>query len=528
MISTRDRTSFFNVFLMPPEWMGGMVLCEEMDSSYLELPGPARTVYLGSRVPSMGWCSAVGVAQMAHREIVKLSASPHRELACAASEMPTLPLEFELRKDRPCPISGHCGDSAAWAIYIDDLAEEEVFTVSDLETLEGTASETMRAMDEQYGPEEWNCPGSDAKSIGRASEAKLLGVQTDGLLGRRDTPPGYLLDLNAFNMLVLEESWVERKLLQILAGRWVRVQQRNRATASHFDAIWKAIASGKRWIQITQSIRVELLAAACLTPLYYTDLRLVASAKVSATDSSSFAGGIACSTGLSSAGHAQAEACRTLPHHRASEEFLIASPFDGIGALRQAWSMLGLPCAGYLSWEIDKAGKRVLSDRWQHVEHLGDIRECDLKHLKAMRNKYLKVKVVLLFPGFPCQGISALKQGRKGLRGSASGLFWELPRVKELLAQNWKGVRIIFAGENVVGIELDDCNCVSEFMSSRPLLICSSLFDWASRPRMWWIPWQVYFEMCGYQWVDKGHYLKLTGDFVRPQAMAGERILVAR
>ena len=185
----------------------------------------------------MGWCSAVGVAQMAHREIVKLSASPHRELACAASEMPTLPLEFELRKDRPCPISGHCGDSAAWAIYIDDLAEEEVFTVSDLETLEGTASETMRAMDEQYGPEEWNCPGSDAKSIGRASEAKLSGVQTDGLLGRRDTPPGYLLDLNAFNMLVLEESWVERKLLQILAGRWVRVQQRNPATASHFDEI---------------------------------------------------------------------------------------------------------------------------------------------------------------------------------------------------------------------------------------------------------------------------------------------------
>ena len=229
--------------------MGGMALCETIESDFLELPGPPRSVFLGARVPCMGWTSAVGVTQMAHRNIVRLSCSPHRERVGVAGDEaeldPTLPLQFELRRDRPCPVTGHDGDSGAWAIYIDDLAEGEIFT-AEFQDYVDTESEVMGLMDLEYGPERWNCPGSDAKKIDRQAVCKVLGTVSHGTLGRRDTPDGVLLRACGATCFCLSHSWVPRRWLQVVAGRWSRCQQRNRATACSFQELWKAIASGRR------------------------------------------------------------------------------------------------------------------------------------------------------------------------------------------------------------------------------------------------------------------------------------------
>ncbi len=145
-----------------------------------------------------------------------------------------------------------------------------------------------------------------------------------------------------------------------------------------------------------------------MVPLYYTDLRLRTETVVSATDASGYAGSISCSVGLSDRGREQVQLCPTGAYHVAQEELCIASPFDGIGAVRHAWSMLRLPCAAYLSWEIDKAACRVIRDRWPHVDELGDIRGATKEELRRLRLKYHRVKKVLLFPCFPCQGSSSL------------------------------------------------------------------------------------------------------------------------
>ena len=95
--------------------------------------------------------------------------------------------------------------------------------------------------------------------------------------------------------------------------------------------------------EMSKELTTEVLVIAALFPLAYQDLRLRIGPVVSASDASSFAGGISQSVGLTEAGRAQQAWASRGGYSRACEEVLLLGYWGGIGAARQSWDMLGLP-----------------------------------------------------------------------------------------------------------------------------------------------------------------------------------------
>ncbi len=104
-------------------------------------------------VVGMGWHSAVGLCQAAHRRLLELGqqrvaepqpvGDPRQRPAPGCVETGRLSLRCEIRRDRPYPITGDSSVNFAWGIYIDNLDMHEVFTLSDLKWLQGERSAAM-------------------------------------------------------------------------------------------------------------------------------------------------------------------------------------------------------------------------------------------------------------------------------------------------------------------------------------------------------------------------------------------------
>lgn len=143
-----------------------------------------------------------------------------------------------------------------------------------------------------------NAPGSRDESLNRCRRGKVFGVVHDARRGRRDAPDRYIAQLITLNRFLVYHLWTRNKWLQVVASRWVRVQQRNRSTASCFNEVWKTIAFEGEWLWVSAAVVTKLVAMICLSPLGYPDSRLRTSTMVSATDASQQGNEISCSARL--------------------------------------------------------------------------------------------------------------------------------------------------------------------------------------------------------------------------------------
>ena len=70
-----------------------------------------------------------------------------------------------------------------------------------------------------------------------------------------------------------------------------------------------------------------------------------------------------------------------------------------------------------------------------------------------------------MWAGFPCADLSSVRAGRQGLDGPASGLVWEVVRIKKMFEKNLP-VHIVFkyVGENVASMDKPHCVEISHHM----------------------------------------------------------------
>ena len=318
----------------------------------------------------MGWKFATAYCQMAHRRMVVLG---HR-LPCtltAPGGCSCLPEAQEVRRDRAVPVNGCRHARDAWSIYIDNLDLWEIFEQDDAIRLRGTVAPFMTAAEKCYHV--WNSPGSPEDLADRLSSFKLLGVENDGVLGRRDVPKechGRLISL--FMFLALSPR-VSKRDLQVAAGRGLRFILRNRCTNFCFDNIWRAISTWERRGPVPKQVVSEFLTLLCVLPLCYSDLRLQVSAMPSCTDASYGGGGACVATNLSKSGERKARRLHAPREHRSGSELGIFSMFDGVGGARRAMELLDLPVALFVSVELDKRRQRVCKSNWPHVVHYPDV-----------------------------------------------------------------------------------------------------------------------------------------------------------
>ena len=177
-------------------------------------------VRLASVCPGMGWISAVGVTQQAHRTMLSRANRPCPSVPGGARpsdgpEGPVFAERYEVRKNLPFPISGKSGDTTLWSVYIDNLNEDEIFQWWDAPV--GTTCAAMSAADARYV--DWDSPSSTDKAVNRQPDRQSLGVRISGELGRLDSPATYILRLIGLACWLCSQDVVYLRWLQVLAGR---------------------------------------------------------------------------------------------------------------------------------------------------------------------------------------------------------------------------------------------------------------------------------------------------------------------
>ena len=68
-MSSRDRRAYFYAFYLPRKWWGAFAFCHKVPGHLMGRDTSTR-LRIGARCPAMGWVSAVGVTQMAHRNML--------------------------------------------------------------------------------------------------------------------------------------------------------------------------------------------------------------------------------------------------------------------------------------------------------------------------------------------------------------------------------------------------------------------------------------------------------------------------
>ena len=83
-----------------------------------------------------------------------------------------------------------------------------------------------------------------------------------------------------------------------------------------------------------------------------------------------------------------------------------------------------------------------------------DVKLVDRCMVRQWSSSFLQVSEVHLWGGFPCTDLSAVKFNGDNLRGRNSILFWEVPRIRDLLQEEFGvSVKVKTAVENVPSMD---------------------------------------------------------------------------
>ena len=168
-VSAEDLIAAFYLFRLPDGWAKLMCFGEKVPWTALGISRPG-TVYLGARVLPMGWSSAVGVLQHAHRRLALRS-----PLAGGAG----LLAPCEIRRDAEFPDLEL--ETNLWSLYLDDTTLVEIMEKRVAKDLEGKPSEEQERLRRAY--QHWGIPVSKEKALIRGEKAEKLGAVLDGEAG---------------------------------------------------------------------------------------------------------------------------------------------------------------------------------------------------------------------------------------------------------------------------------------------------------------------------------------------------------
>ncbi len=192
----------------------------------------------------------------------------------------------------------------------------------------------------------------------------------------------------------------------------------------------------------------------------------------------------------------------------------VLSLFDGISCARVALDYAGIKVEGYWASEIDKNAIEISKRNYPDIKHIGDIKCVAIEKGGVVWEGggfRFSTKIDLLIGGSPCQDLSIAKQGRKGLDGERSSLFWEYVRVLNELKPKY------FILENVASMPKEAKQIITETLGVEPIMINAALVSAQNRKRLFWtnIPGvelpqdrEIFLKDIIEQEVDEKYYIK--------------------
>eukprot|EP00438_Fugacium_kawagutii_P020224 Skav215396 [mRNA] locus=scaffold3390:137612:139801:- [translate_table: standard] len=367
----------------------------------------------------MGWLSSVGIMQEISENILKrYHVDP----------------DSQLLRTRPVPHwmvnildESRKTSRVWWRIYLDNFAAGQVFKYIG----EARVGAELHALAELA----WKQAGvlsSDKKRRALETQVEELGAFVDGQSGYLGGSPERFMKLIQATLWVLSQPLLSKKFVQVVAGRWIHVMQLRRATMPLLDKTW-AFASHRRLGQgIQTQVRRELFSCLCsipLIPLMRTDIKAKVNDVITASDASS----------------------------------------TGIGGAFRVYDILGLRPMGLIHYDTHKPANRVVSRRWPQAEMYTDVRSLQSEDVKNWLSRYPNIQEVHVWAGFPCIDLSSPNAMGQGLAGPASGLFFEVLRIKKLLRRLLgRHILVKEVTENVASMKAEEQRTIDDFLELKP------------------------------------------------------------
>jgi len=480
--SAEDMVAAFYLFALPPVWSTYMAFSKTVSWSALGSKKPGKT-RVGACVLPMGWSSAVGLMQHAHRRIALRS-----QMSGGAELFPGL----EIRRDSVFP-QLECDGGAAWALYLDDTTILEVLDEKVAKQTEGKPPEEQLAIRAAYT--HWGIPFSKEKALQRAAKAEKLGAVLDGDCGQLRGSTKRAMDSISLGAALCQKEYPLKKAMQVFAGKEVHTLQFRRPLFCIFDELWKEIGREGGHCRMTSKVVSEVLMSSCLQPMKFSDLRAELSEVVTASDASESGGGMVYANRLSSKGLLEAVAIEEeMQEFQESgvstdgpQKVIVFDFFAGIGGLSRALELAGVEVHTLIVIKKDPECRRLHRRRWPGCKVVCDICDLDKDRIRKMMDDVHGVTGVVAGGGSPCQGLSKLSVFREGLADPRSALFYQLVErlrwIREIAVE--KQIWNLRFCENVVGDE-DNVSEMSEQLDMAPVEMCTSDHSWVRRPRLYW------------------------------------------
>ena len=488
LVSSEDIRCFFYLFELPCSWFPFLGFNKLIPQHILPPELAGQQCVLHARVLPMGFRNSVGIAQHVHRNVIR-----HALIACT----PPVSGEGEMRKDRPSSSSKEC-----YRIYLDNF---DVIRRCDPDTaalVEGEPGLMTLVARQAYANA--GLPRHPKKAVCQVSKAEVQGCILDGQQGIAYPKPQKVVLYVSLALELLQRGVANQREMQVVCGGFVYFCMFRRPLLSALNAVWRFIDSlnGEPPVvrlPLPPEVRLELARFCALVPLARLDFRLQVAGRVTASDASSSGGGACVTTGLTDYGAAAANASvrGDIPEAHDLVQVLSVGLFDGVGCLRMACDVLGLPMAGHVSVEKSPEGRRVVEAAFASSIFVEDVNIVDEEMVAGWACRFSQVGLVLLGAGPPCQGVSGLNADKRGaLKDLRSCLFQHVPRIKELLRKGfpWAQVRCIM--ESVASMDIADRKVMSEAVGIVPYRIDAAGVSLAHRPRLYWCDWEL-LEMEG-------------------------------
>lgn len=471
-----DMSSALYLFRVPDVWKPHLAFNIVASGFDLGLDDD-RLFALSCAVIPMGWLNSVGVMQEISENLLKRKNLNRLNQVMRGKH---LPIWFN-----QLLTEATTAERCWWHVYLDNFCAGERVDLSH----PGVSGKVCHDAAESA----WRDAGvvsSEKKRIAAAQKVTELGAEIDGELKTLGVSTEKICRIAVATLWLLKQRLLNKKHLQILAGRWVFVLQFRRPAMVIFDKVWKVIGGS---IRVTRDLRLatkrEMFSVILLSPLLHCNLGAECSEAVVATDASETGGAVGISSELSNVGRdfvATAETMEQLDEALAAP-ILIISLFNGIGGAFRCYDVAGILPMGRIAVDIDKAGNRITEKRWPGTEIYLDIRSIDSEIVRSWARRYLRIAEVHVWAGFPCNDLSSARAGRMNLDGPASILFWEVPRVLKLVKDNF-GAHVVvkYVLENVASMDREATEQISTEMGSTPYLLDPVQAVPMRRPRHCW------------------------------------------
>lgn len=483
LISSEDIKCFFYLFALPPNWFPFLGFNKLIPAELVPEEWRGKPCVLHARVLPMGFRNSVGIAQHVHRQVIRHS---------LLEAQPPVAGEGEMRKDRPATCSRE-----SYRIYLDNFDVIRKLDTATAEQVEGQPGLLSLIARQAYT--EAKLPRHPGKSVCQAPVAEVQGAVLDGRLGIAYPKPAKVGLYVSLALELVRRGVATQREMQVVCGGFVYFSLFRRPLLSALNACWQFIESFKAEppvvrLLIPREVVLELTRFCALVPLARLDFRIACMGDVTASDASSSGGGACVSTGLTAYGAAAANATvrGDVPEAHDLMQVLSVGLFDGVGCLRIACDLLGLPMAGHISVEKEPEGRRVVEAAFADSVFVENVELIDDEMVLSWSGRFSQVGLVLIGAGPPCQGVSGLNSDKRGaLRDARSGLFRHVPRIKSLFARHfpWAQVRLLM--ESVASMDETDKAVMSQAVEEIPYRIDAAGISLAHRPRLYWCDWEL-------------------------------------